>query len=120
MSFFDTNILIDALKGIPAAIAEIRVYENPLVSIITQMEVLVGAPTEAHEKAARGLLSLFEVVSINKETADLAVKIRKETKLKLLDAIILASAQSRKTFLITRNSKDFPEGTPYVRIPYKI
>ena len=39
---FDTNILIDFLKGIPAARKELDLYEEHLISIITLIEVLVA------------------------------------------------------------------------------
>ena len=42
-ALFDTNILIDALKGIKQARAELERYDQAAISIITWMEVMVGA-----------------------------------------------------------------------------
>jgi predicted nucleic acid-binding protein len=42
-ALFDTNILIDALNGVPEADTEYRRYERVSISIITWMEVLIGA-----------------------------------------------------------------------------
>ncbi len=120
MSVFDTCILIDCLQGIPQATMEIRAYAHPAISIITHMEVLAGAPTPQHEKTARALLSRFEVIEIKREIADLANEIRKNERLKLLDCIIWATAQSRNTVLITRNTKDFRENAPHIKVPYKL
>ena len=39
---FDSNILIDYLKGIPSAAQEINQFENKNISIISYIEVLVG------------------------------------------------------------------------------
>ena len=40
---FDTNILIDFLKGNTDARAELDRYESPAVSLVSWMELLVGA-----------------------------------------------------------------------------
>lgn len=39
--------------------------------------------------------------------------------MKLLDALILATAQTSGAILVTRNTEDFPE-MPGVRVPYKL
>jgi hypothetical protein len=46
--------------------------------------------------------------------------VRKQRKLKLPDAIILATAQTADRLLITRNTRDFPADDPSVRIPYRL
>jgi predicted nucleic acid-binding protein len=46
-ALFDTNILNDHLRGIPAARAEPGRYDDKAVSIISWMEVLAGAPPAA-------------------------------------------------------------------------
>ncbi|WP_197062049.1 PIN domain-containing protein [Rickettsia hoogstraalii] len=43
---FDTNILIDYLLGNLSARREISLYNNPQISIITKMEILVGTSKE--------------------------------------------------------------------------
>ena len=43
---------------------------------------------------------------------------RERPRLKLADAVILASAQFNQRILVTRNTKDFPASTPGVRVPY--
>jgi len=42
-ALFDTNILIDYLRGIEASRTELDRYEDKAISIVTWMEVLVGA-----------------------------------------------------------------------------
>lgn len=39
----DTNVLVDYLQGIGSARDELAKYERPGISIITWMEVLIGA-----------------------------------------------------------------------------
>jgi predicted nucleic acid-binding protein len=43
---------------------------------------------------------------------------RERPRLKLPDAIILATAQTRGRVLVTRNTKDFPAEMPGIRVPY--
>jgi predicted nucleic acid-binding protein len=115
----DTNILIDYLKGIESAREEIRRYERPLISAITWMEVMVGTPVNEESKV-RPFLERFTQIAIDKAVAEKAVAIRRESGLRLPDAIIWASAQCEEALLITRNSKDFPADYPGVRIPYQL
>ncbi|MBI2848608.1 MAG: hypothetical protein HYX88_00545 [Chloroflexi bacterium] len=46
IAVFDTNIVIDALNGLPEADAEYGHYERVLISRITWMEVLVSRNTK--------------------------------------------------------------------------
>ena len=42
-ALFDTNILVDYLNAVPEARTELQRYTEKAVSIITWMEVMVGA-----------------------------------------------------------------------------
>lgn len=120
IALFDTNILMDYLNGISEADQEIALCQDKAISVITWMEVMVGA-TEEDTPLIKGFLSLFSLLPINSEVSIEAVKIRKERKIKLPDAIILATARTSRRTLITRNTKDFPSGNDDdVRHPYVI
>ena len=114
----DTNILIDFLGGAPAR-DEIALYDHAAISIVTWMEVMVGAPERATD-ATRVFLDRFELVGLDRDIADLAVQLRRSHGVKLPDAIIWASARHQGRLLVTRNTKDFPPGDPGVRAPYVI
>ena len=116
---FDTNILIDYLLGNSLANKEIVQYKNPQISIITKMEILVGA-SEDTEEVIREFLDNFTIISLNDEIAEIAIIIRKEHKIKLPDAIIWASAKYSNSLLVTRNTKDFPAHSADIKIPYNI
>ncbi len=58
--------------------------------------------------------------TLNSEVAELAVAIRRDSKIRLPDAIIWASAKSEDALLVSRNSKDFPPEAPDVRMPYLV
>ena len=117
---FDTNILIDYLSGIKGAKTEIERYSSPAISLITWMEVLVGAESGEEELAIRGFLNRFEVVPVTPAIADIAVRLRREHRIRLPDAIIWATAQHRECLLITRNTRDFSATHAGIRVPYKV
>ena len=116
----DTNILIDFLQGHRSAKRELNRYEHPAISLITWMEILVGAETEEEEQVLRKFLSRFHLLQIEEDVAELAVSLRKTRRLRLPDAIIWSSAQSRNMLLVTRNTRDFPADDPSIRVPYRL
>ena len=117
---FDSNILIDALNGHPAAHAEIVKIDEPCISRVTWIEVLSKeqGDTIANIKV---FLGGFAIDELDSEIAGHAAALRRERpRLKLADSIILASARARGRILITRNLKDFPANMPGIRIPYTL
>ena len=116
---FDTNILIDYLLGVKAARHEMERYSDPAISVITWMEVMAGV-LPAHESKTRAFLATFHQLPITAEVSERAVLLRRRLKLKLPDAIILATAQTAGRLLITRNTRDFPVADPGVHLPYRL
>jgi predicted nucleic acid-binding protein len=117
-ALFDTNILIDYLNAVAEARDELLRYEQRSISIITWMEVLIGARPE-HAAATRGFLNSFDVIALDGSIAESAVAFRQKHRIKLPDAIIWASADVHAMLLVTRNTKDFPADDPGIRVPYK-
>ena len=117
--FFDTNILIDWLFDRPQAIGELARYRRHRISRIVWTELLAGEPVETR-RDVQALLHPFEVVDIDQRIAQAAADIRHRTRMKLLDAFILATAQANGAILVTRNTKDFPATMPGIRVPYTL
>jgi predicted nucleic acid-binding protein len=118
-SVFDTNILIDVLKGEPQANKEYSKYETVIISRITWMEVLVGANKD--ETDIRDFMeSYFCVSEIDGSIAEVAVNLKRSFRLKLPDAIIWATAKVNQTILVTRNTKDFKVEWEGIYYPYEI
>ena len=115
----DTNILIDYLNGIEQAKTELDRYSDKAISLITWMEVMVGATPET-ERIMRGFLSGFVHLPIDEQVATVAVALRKQHKIKLPDAIVWATAQVNRCLFVTRNTKDFSHDEPGIRVPYQI
>lgn len=117
---FDTNIVIDALNGVPEADAEFSRYEHVLISRVTWMEVLVGAQGDDDAQLRDFMETHFEIVTLDLAVAETAVQLRRSHHLRLPDAIIWATAQTQKAVLVTRNTKDFNPEWEGIRVPYKI
>ncbi len=117
-ALFDTNILIDCLHGFDSAIEEMGRYDRIVISRIIWIEFLTGAKTAEVEFRRRSLLHDFDLLEINEPVSQETILIRQRTRLKLPDAIILATARVHGLLLVTRNSRDFPRHDPDIRIPY--
>lgn len=117
--FFDTNILIDWLRDVPEASAELSRYNVNRISRVVWTEILAGESLETRD-TVRNLIAPFEVVEIDARIAATAADIRFRSKMKLMDAYILATAQVNGAILITRNTRDFPAAMPGIRVPYTL
>lgn len=118
LAVFDTNILIDLFSGHEKARQTLgRFPENRAISLITWIEVMVGARKHHQEQQTREVLATFTVLPVSLSVAERSVEIRRQCGMKLPDAIILATAQVHPRMLLTRNSKDF-EGVTGAEIPY--
>lgn len=102
----DTNFIIGMLKGDPA-IADL-VQERGMVlaecaySSITRMELLgYSGITGEHEHAITDLLSVLTYLAITPEVEAKTIRLRRTLKLKLPDAIILATAKVHGLELLT-------------------
>jgi predicted nucleic acid-binding protein len=117
---FDTNILIDHLNGVARATRELRRSTDAAVSMITWIEVMTGAATQEEEAVLRAFLLNFQCLPITSAVAERAAVNRRQNRIKLPDAIILATAEVAGRQLVTRNVKDFPAGMRGVRVPYRV
>lgn len=118
-ALFDTNILIDYLKGIEPAQAELVRHRQRLISIVTWVEVQAGVRNAEEADVVEMFLRDFQVVEVTRAIARDAAEIRQATRIRLPDALIWASARHESALLITRNTKDFPEDEPGIRVPYR-
>lgn len=106
----DSNLLIFLSKGIIDREKLQSKYDEFCVSIITYMEVYAyNFPDETQKDLLDEIFNNLEIIEINKEIADQAIIYRKNTtkKIKLPDAIILASAKYVNADLLTDDWKDF-------------
>jgi predicted nucleic acid-binding protein len=117
---FDTNILIDLFSGRREAQQALESWPlQNAISLITWMEVMVGAKKYHQEQRTRIALRSFNIIDVSHDIAERSVDLRQEYRMKLPDAIILATAQIHRLELITRNTKDFAD-IPGVVTPYRL
>lgn len=119
---FDSNILIDALKGLEPARDELRRATSggarAWISRMVWIEVLSKGAGEGLRRTEI-LLSGFGIDEMDVEIATRAASLRRERqRLRSPDAVILATAMLRGRVLVTRNTRDFPANMPGIRVPY--
>lgn len=127
VALFDTNILIDFLKGYRPAIEELEFWDDAVISSITWMELMAGAKTHDDEVCLEELLSNFRVIHTDDYIMKQAALIRRGSiqigrKVALPDTIIMATGLLHSSMVITRNKKDFRllRHTGKLRIPYEL
>ena len=104
----DTNIII-YLSQEKMKITDFASKGDRLcISIISYMEAL-GFPFKNNEEEliVKSLCDTCEVFNLTKQITDKTIEIRKQTKIKLPDAIIGASALVNNSTLVTANENDF-------------
>ncbi|MCD6584754.1 MAG: type II toxin-antitoxin system VapC family toxin [Desulfobacteraceae bacterium] len=106
-ALFDSNIIIYLSKR-EIDLSYIDQFDELFISIITYMEILgYSFANVEEEKFIRKLLSIFHIVFINQTIADLTIEIRKTRRIKLPDAVILATAVAENIQLVSRDVDDF-------------
>jgi predicted nucleic acid-binding protein len=118
-AIFDSNIVIDYLNGVPQAKLEMDLYDRKSISIVTWIEVMAGTDA-SDEVPTRAALAGFSLIPLSRAVAELAFTLRRDSRLKLPDAMIFATAQSAGLLFVTRNTRDFDPTDPQIRAPYSI
>lgn len=113
MLLFDTDVLVDYLRGQPQAIAllESSAAETLAVSAITVAELHAGARDD--EKAALAdFLRVFTLVTVDENMARRGGELRRQYRAShgtgLADALIAASALGLGARLLTLNVRHYP------------
>jgi predicted nucleic acid-binding protein len=121
----DTDILIDVSRGEAEALAALSQLESQrdlAVSVITQMELVVGCRNTAELRALVQFLRRFAVLSINEEISraavDLLTRYRLSHGLLIADALIAATALYGDQPLISKNQRDYRFITGLQLLPY--
>jgi predicted nucleic acid-binding protein len=122
---FDTNILIDYLKGKPEATSLLDrcLKEGQILtcSLITNVELLSGA-RQGEEKVLQDFLGAFDRIGLDGNIAEVAGRYmglyRKSHGINTADAVIAASALVRGAVLYTLSERHFPMNDIQVIKPY--
>ncbi|SDE20790.1 type II toxin-antitoxin system VapC family toxin [Niabella drilacis] len=106
----DSNCIIDFCNGkLPAPARELFfAIEQPVISVITQIEVLGFEIAERkEEKLLNDFISIATILPLNLPVALKTIEIKKRARIKLPDAVIAATALHVNSILLTRNVSDF-------------
>jgi len=109
----DTNIIIYYLGEIQLSSKALDFIDNVFsdeknISVITRMELLAFSfQNSADEKRVKEFVKSTTVFQLSSDVEKAVVKLRKNHKLKLPDAVIAATALTNGFTLLTRNTKDF-------------
>ena len=109
-AILDSNLLVFLSKGMIDRAKLYSKYDEFCVSVITYMEVYAFEFSNKNEKDSLDkTFANLEIIEINREIADQAIIYRKNNtkKIKLPDAIILASAKHVNADLLTDDWDDF-------------
>ena len=83
------------------------INNKPNISVISQIEVLRFNDTPENEAVLEEFINISKVYPINNNVVERTIKLCKQIKLKLPDAIIAATALIEGFTLVTRNINDF-------------
>ena len=120
---FDSDILIDVLRGIPAARNVLRQFLTKDIgcSAVTVAELWAGT-NPLTQAVVENLLGGFRIIPMDgivaRQTAEYLKRYAKRYGVLLPDAAIAASAHVNKCPLLTRNLKHFPMDDIQVVKPY--
>lgn len=110
----DTDILIDAGRGIEKALACLRECERQsllAVSIITKMELVIGCQDKSELRDTEKFLCHFRVLNLNESISskaeELLLQYRLSHGLLIADAFIAATAINWNYPLISKNQRDY-------------
>lgn len=123
---FDTNILIDHFNQHNQATSELTAYSDAIISSLTWIEVACGFDQTKRIELSRVLSAAkIRVVHIDdvimlRAAVLRSIGIANQSKVKLVDCIIRATAEVSRRILVTRNPKDFGGEGPMVHVPYQI
>lgn len=118
-AIFDSNLLIFLSKDLIDRKKLYSKYDEFCVSMITYMEVYAfDFPNQTEKDSLDKTFASLEIIEVNQEIADQAIIYlkNKTKKIKLPDAIILASAKYANAELLTNDWDDFQSIDPAVTV----
>ena len=110
----DTDIIIDVGRGVPEAancLQELKLNSRLAISVVTQMELIVGCINKSELRTLEKFLQQFDVICIDQLISDKAVELlclyRLSHGLLIADGLIAATAIVWEFPFITKNQRDY-------------
>lgn len=110
----DTDILIDIGRNVAKAVSFLDKIEKefaPIISVVTQMELIVGCRNKKELTALDKFIGRFNIESMDESIGGKAVELLHKYRLShgllIADALIAATAIIKGASLATKNRNDY-------------
>lgn len=110
----DTDVLIDAGRGVETAIIQIENADQTstlAISTVTQMELIVGCRNRVELQTLERFLKRFETIRLSELISDKAVDLLRDYRLShgllIADALIAATAIVIGSPFLSKNQRDY-------------
>lgn len=120
IAVLDSNILIDFLNGRPEARDVIAAMTDRFMSVISRTETLTGTVDSDAIAGAHRLFKQCRMLAVTAEIANRAAIIRQQTRLRLPDALIAATALVHGLPILTRDRAMLATGDIGALMPYQL
>jgi predicted nucleic acid-binding protein len=123
----DTDVLIDVLRQVETTISMLKsatITASPIISAVTQMELIVGCRNAVELRSLDRFLQSFEIVDISEAISSQAVQLLHQYRLShgllIPDALIAASLLVTGNGLLTKNQRDYRFIEGFNLLPFSI
>lgn len=113
MVVIDTNIIVSAIRKHEMALSLLRRNKgNAFISMVTKIELSVGATDKAKKDAVSAVIATHDLLPLSKQIGERALQLVElystpQRRLFLPDALIAATYIEHNAALLTFNVKDF-------------
>ncbi len=121
----DTDILIDLGRGEQDAadcLSRLKQEGSLAISVVTQMELMVGCRNKAEFNNLQSLLTQFQILNITEQISERAVSLLQKYRLShgllIADALIAATVLEYGESFISKNQRDFRFIAELQLLPY--
>ncbi|MEX0685943.1 MAG: type II toxin-antitoxin system VapC family toxin [Balneolales bacterium] len=110
----DTDVLIDFGRGVGKAREQLNDQESVnilTISVVTQLELMVGCENKADFKSLQSFLKNFEIIQLDNTISEKAVHLFEKYRLShgvmIPDMLIASTAITFEIPLMSKNQKDY-------------
>ena len=121
----DSDILIDVGRSVAEAIAcldEIERNSSPAISVVTEMQLIVGCRNKTELRKLDRFLRRFQVVRLTEAISDLSLQLLRHYRLSygllIADAIIAATTLALAVPFVSKNQRDYRFIDGFRLLPY--
>lgn len=124
-TLIDSDILIDAGRGIREAVTCLQEIEESsalAISVITQMELIVGCQSKAELRTLERFLRRFQTIQLSAPISAAAIKLLRRYRLShgllIADSLIAATALALNQPFISKNQRHYQFISGLHLLPY--